>query len=86
LRETLAPLKREQAKAEAEIERIAGRIAAIDAALADGGLYARGANGAQKLMRERGTLMRQRFAAESAWIAASEAYELAQAEADELLT
>jgi ATP-binding cassette subfamily F protein 3 len=86
LRATLAPLKREQAKAEFEIERIAGRIAAIDAALADGGLYARDANGAQKLTRERGTLMRQRLAAESAWIAASEAYELAQAEADELLT
>jgi ATP-binding cassette subfamily F protein 3 len=86
LRATLAPLKREQAKAEVEIDRIAGRIAAIDAALADRGLYARDANRAQKLTRERGTLMHQRLAAESAWIAASEAYELAQAEADELLT
>jgi ATP-binding cassette subfamily F protein 3 len=86
LRATLAPLKREQALAETEIERIADRIAAIDAALADGSLYARDTSGVQKLTRERGTLMRQRMAAESAWIAASEAYELAQAEADELLT
>jgi ATP-binding cassette subfamily F protein 3 len=78
LRATLAPLKRKQTKAEAEIERISGRIAAIDSALADGSLYARDASGAQKLTRERGMLMRQRMTAEAAWIAASEAYELAQ--------
>ena len=84
LRATLAPLKREQTKAESEIERITGRIAAIDAALADGRLYAHDVSGAQNLTRERRTLMRQRMEAESAWIAASEAYELAQAEAGEL--
>ena len=68
------------AKAEAEIERLTRRIAAIDASLADGALYAKDAARAQALARERGALERARAAAEEAWLAASEAYEAAKAE------
>jgi ATP-binding cassette, subfamily F, member 3 len=83
LRATLAPLKEQQRKAEAAIEGVAGKIAAIDAVLADGSMYARDAAGAQKLLRQRSELMRERMAAESAWLAAGEAYERAQAAADD---
>jgi ATP-binding cassette subfamily F protein 3 len=69
------------AKAEAEIERLARQIAAIDASLADAALYAKDAARAQALARERGALERARAAAEDAWLAASEAYETAQAQA-----
>jgi ATP-binding cassette subfamily F protein 3 len=79
-RAALAPLKREVAKAEAEIERLVRQIAAIDASLADSGLYARDAIRAQTLARERGALERARAAAEDAWLTASEAYEVAQAQ------
>ena len=64
-------------KAEAEIERLAKKIAAIDTALADSALYARDATRAQALARERGELIRAREQAEAAWLAASEAYEVA---------
>jgi ATP-binding cassette subfamily F protein 3 len=79
-RAALAPLKREVAKTEAEIEGLVRQIAAIDASLADAGLYARDADRAQALARERGALERARAAAEDAWLAASEAYETAQAQ------
>jgi ATP-binding cassette subfamily F protein 3 len=79
-RAALAPLKRSVAKAEAEIERLGRRIAAIDAQLADGALYTRDAGRAQALARERSALQRARAAAEEAWLAASETYEVAQAE------
>ncbi|HEY7552050.1 MAG TPA: ABC transporter ATP-binding protein, partial [Hyphomicrobiaceae bacterium] len=79
-RAALAPLKREVAKTEAEIEGLVRQIAAIDASLADAGLYARDADRAQVLARERGALERARAAAEDAWLAASEAYETAQAQ------
>ena len=81
LRAALAPLKKNVTKAEAEIERLSLQIAAIDAALADGGLYARNAARAQALARERGELARARSQAEEAWLAASEAYEAAAAQA-----
>jgi ATP-binding cassette subfamily F protein 3 len=77
-RAALAPLKKMVANAEAEIERLSRRIAAIDARLADGALYARDAARAQALARERGALERARAVAEEAWLAASEAYQTAQ--------
>jgi ATP-binding cassette subfamily F protein 3 len=81
LRAALAPLKKTVTKAEAEIERLSLQIATIDAALADSGLYARNAARAQALARERGELARARAQAEAAWLAASEAYEAAAAQA-----
>jgi ATP-binding cassette subfamily F protein 3 len=80
-RAALSPLKKRVTAAEAEIEGLTVRIAAIDASLADGALYAQDAARAQALARERGALERARTAAEEAWLAASEAHEAAQAEA-----
>jgi ATP-binding cassette subfamily F protein 3 len=80
-RAALAPLKKRVAAAESEIERLSRRIAAIDAALADTALYSREPVRAQALARERGELVRAREDVEHAWLAASEAYEAAQAQA-----
>jgi ATP-binding cassette, subfamily F, member 3 len=77
-RAALAPLRKNVTKAEAEIELLSKRIAAIDRELGDGALYRRDASRAQALARERGGLVRAREGAEAAWIAASEAYEAAQ--------
>jgi ATP-binding cassette, subfamily F, member 3 len=74
-RAALAPLKRSVAKAEAEIERLTQKIATIDRSLADGALYAEDAARANALARERAALERARTEAETAWVAASEAYE-----------
>jgi ATP-binding cassette subfamily F protein 3 len=79
-RAVLAPLRRKVTAAEAEIEGLTRKIAAIDASLADGALYAKDAARAQTLARERGALERARWEAEEAWLRASEAYEAAQAE------
>jgi ATP-binding cassette subfamily F protein 3 len=79
-RAALAPLRKKVTAAEAEIERLAQKIAAIDASLADGTLYAKDAVRAQALARERGSLERTRAAAEDTWLAATEAYEAAQAD------
>jgi ATP-binding cassette subfamily F protein 3 len=78
-RAALAPLKKRVTSAEAEIERLSRKIAAIDAALADTALYSREPARAQSLARERGELMRTREVAEAQWLTASEAYEQAQA-------
>jgi ATP-binding cassette, subfamily F, member 3 len=77
-RAALAPLKKSVTKAEAEIERLSKKIAAVESALADGALYAGDAARAQALARERGELIRAREAAETAWLEASEAYEAAR--------
>ena len=79
-RAALSPLKRNVARAEADIERLSRRIAAIDVSLADGALYAKDAARARALALERGALERARAAAETAWLAASEAYERARAQ------
>ncbi|HEX6001742.1 MAG TPA: ABC-F family ATP-binding cassette domain-containing protein [Hyphomicrobiaceae bacterium] len=78
-RAALAPLKRQVTEAETRIERLSKQIAGIDASLADATLYAKEPARAQALVRERGTLERAREEAEEAWLAASEAYEAAQA-------
>ena len=80
-RTALAPLRKNVTKAEAAVELLAKRIAAIDRDLADGGLYGRDPARAQSLARERGGLIRARQDAETAWLAASEAYEQAEARA-----
>ena len=77
-RAQLAPLRKAVVAAEAEIERLARKIAAADKALADAALYTRDPAGAQALSRERGNLERARAAAEVKWLSASEDYELAE--------
>jgi ATP-binding cassette subfamily F protein 3 len=79
-RAALAPLRRTVAQAEAEVERLSRRIDTVEASLADGALYARDAARAQALASERAGLVRARAEAETAWLAASEAYEAARAE------
>ncbi len=59
-RAALAPLRKNVTKAEAEIELLSKRIAAVDRDLADGGLYRRDPARAQALARERGGLIRAR--------------------------
>jgi ATP-binding cassette subfamily F protein 3 len=81
-RAALAPLKKQVVEAEVEIERFTQKIAAIDSSLADPTLYAKDPARAQALARERGTLERARTEAEEAWLAASEAYEMAQTAQD----
>jgi ATP-binding cassette subfamily F protein 3 len=81
-RADLAPLKKAVTAAEAEIERLAQRIGAIDRDLADEALYQRDPARAQALARERGGLIRARTEAEAHWLAAGEAYEAAKAHAE----
>ncbi|KAB2915816.1 MAG: ATP-binding cassette domain-containing protein [Hyphomicrobiaceae bacterium] len=83
MRAALAPLKKHVTKAEADIERLTRKIAAIDDALADGSLYLGDPARAQALARERGELVTARNVAENAWLAASEAYENAAVQAKE---
>src|SRR5215472_9914408 len=80
-RAELAPLRRTVTKAEAEVELLSKRITAIDRDLADSALYLRDPVRAQALARERGGLIRARADAEALWLAASEAYEAAEARA-----
>jgi ATP-binding cassette subfamily F protein 3 len=79
MRASLAPLREQQKAAEAAIARIVEEIDAIDALLADAHSYGRNDGGAQKLLKQRGELVRKRTAAEAAWLAAGEAYERAEA-------
>jgi ATP-binding cassette subfamily F protein 3 len=80
-RAELAPLRQTVVKAEADVERLTQRIDAIDHDLADGALYQRDPARAQVLVRERGGLIRARKQAEARWLAASEAYDAAEARA-----
>ena len=82
-RAALAPLRKTVTKAEAEVELLSKRIAAVDRELGDGALYRRDPARAQALARERGGLIRAREGAEAAWLKASEAYEQAEARAKE---
>ncbi|MGE0852230.1 MAG: ABC-F family ATP-binding cassette domain-containing protein [Hyphomicrobiaceae bacterium] len=80
-RAALAPLKKKVTEAEAEVTRLAKSIAAIDKMLADSSIYLENPARAQALARERGELGRSQEQAEARWLAASEAYEEAEAEA-----
>jgi ATP-binding cassette, subfamily F, member 3 len=78
-RAALAPLKQAVARAEAEVEALNGEIAKLERLLADPDIYRGDAARAQTLARERSKRVEARRAAELAWLAASEAYEAAQA-------
>jgi ATP-binding cassette subfamily F protein 3 len=82
-RASVAPLKKAMVRAEAAIETITQHIGAIDAQLADSTLYVRDAKRAQALARERGEHVQARDRAEEAWLAASEAYEMALQETEQ---
>jgi ATP-binding cassette subfamily F protein 3 len=80
-RQQLAPLRRAMQAAEKRLEALSGEIAAIDAALADPGLYARDAARAQRLVLDRGLKAKSLAEAEEAWLVATEALEAAESTA-----
>ena len=80
-RQQLAPLRKAMQAAEKQVERLTAEIARLDAALADPGLYARDAKKAQQLTIERGQQAKALAVAEEAWLAATEAFETADAPA-----
>jgi ATP-binding cassette subfamily F protein 3 len=72
-----APLKRKLEAAEAALARETAAVAELDAALADPALYANGGAEAAKLSDRRTQLAERLHRAETAWMAAAEAYEAA---------
>ena len=80
-RASLAPLKKAMQSAERNVETIAAEIARLDSLLGDPQLYVGDATAAQRAGVERGQLVKRLAQAEEAWLAASEAYESASAEA-----
>jgi ATP-binding cassette subfamily F protein 3 len=73
-RTQLAPLRKAAAEAEAKVAQITTELVRIDAALASPELYADAAK-AQKLAIDRGLAAKRLADAESAWLAATVAYE-----------
>jgi ATP-binding cassette, subfamily F, member 3 len=82
-RASLAPLKKTMQVAERSVEAITAEIARLDSLLADPQLYARDAARAQSAGIERGKLVKRLAQAEEAWLAASEIYERASADASD---
>ncbi len=80
-RTELAPLRKRMQDEEKHIEQIGVKIAALDKALGDAGLYARDPDKAQGLVRERANLAKSLARAEAAWLEANETYEGAAKEA-----
>ncbi|MBU2582852.1 MAG: ABC-F family ATP-binding cassette domain-containing protein [Alphaproteobacteria bacterium] len=80
-RAQVAPLKRAMSDAEKEVNRLTEHVARIDAKLADPGLYEREPDTVQKLSIERGQQAKALAAAEDVWLQATEAFEVASAEA-----
>jgi len=82
-RASLAPLKKTMQAAERSVEAITAEIARLDSLLADPQLYARDAARAQSAGIERGKLVKKLAQAEETWLAASETYERASADASD---
>jgi ATP-binding cassette subfamily F protein 3 len=82
-RASLAPLKKAMQAAEKQVEKLNGEIARLDTKLADPQLYAKDPQGAQNAAIERGQLAKKLSDAEEQWLIASEAYEVASADAAE---
>jgi ATP-binding cassette subfamily F protein 3 len=72
-----APLRQRVKKAEAQIEKLTRELAALDAKLADGELFARDAAKAAALAKQRADTADALAAAEEEWLAASAALETA---------
>jgi ATP-binding cassette, subfamily F, member 3 len=69
-----APLRKAMQAAETKVTRLTAELAALDAKLADTKIYADAA-ASQKLMFERGQTVKRLAEAETAWLAATEAFE-----------
>jgi ATP-binding cassette subfamily F protein 3 len=80
-RQRLAPLRRAALDAERRAEKAAAAARAVEARLADPGLYARGGDEVARLQIELGEARRALDAAEEAWLEAQAALEAAAAEA-----
>jgi ATP-binding cassette subfamily F protein 3 len=78
-RAQLAPLKKAVQVAEKRLETLTAELARLDAALADAGLYQKDPTRAQALVLERGLKAKALGEAEEAWLAATEAFESAEA-------
>jgi ATP-binding cassette subfamily F protein 3 len=76
-RAQLAPLKRTADDAEKKISRLQADIGKLDATLNDPGLYEKDPARITSLTRQRAELQRQLEEAETTWLEASEAYEMA---------
>ncbi len=80
-RAQLAPLRKTVQTAEKRMETLAAEIARLDVTLADPDLYTRDSAKAQRLVLERGQKAKALAEAEEAWLAATEAFEAAEAAA-----
>jgi ATP-binding cassette subfamily F protein 3 len=76
-RAEIAPLKKALQAAEKAVAKLSESIASIDRVLADPDLYTRDPQRAQQLSLERGQRAKELEAAEEAWLAAGESYEIA---------
>jgi ATP-binding cassette subfamily F protein 3 len=72
-----APLRKRVKQAEADMARLGRELAALDAALADGDLFARDPAKAAALAKQRADVAKAFAATEEAWLAASAALETA---------
>jgi len=79
-RAALAPLRKRIKAAEEGIAKAEAEIAKRDAVLADPELYTTDPGKAARINKERARWVEAREAAEEDWLAASEAYETAEAE------
>ncbi len=82
-RAELAPLKKAVQAAEKEVECLTREVTKRDAALADPALY-EDPTKVERISTERGKLARKLAEAEEAWLTASEAYDKAAADTDEI--
>jgi len=78
----LAPLKKAVQAAEKQVDKLTKEIAALDAVLGDSAIYSTNPQRAQAAAQQRGQFAKELQTAEDAWLAATEAYEEASAEAD----
>ena len=77
-RTELAPLKKQAQDAEKTMSKLTAEIAKLDKTLGDEKLYTRDPAMAKKLAYDRGRLAKDLVAAENDWLAATEAYEVAE--------
>ncbi len=78
-RQTLKPLKDKVAAAEHQIAALTAEIAKLDKSLSDPLLFSKDPGKAASVSKKRADAVRKLAAAEKAWLAASEAYESANA-------
>lgn len=83
-RAELAPLRKTVQQAEKELERLTARLETLDRDLAAPGLFTDDPAKAEKLMITRGETAKKLSQAEEAWLSASEAYEQAELDAEEV--